>query len=235
MRDVNQLEKFYQEPIGIKSSYYMLESIKKMWPSIKSDELILSIGYFDHFLDYFLQNNSSIICGMPSRMGVMKCNDEKEKNRSFLMEDWLMPLQSSSIDKIILIHSFETSRNPDELLRELWRVLKPNGKMILILPNRMSMWSRIETTPFSEGNPYSISQIQRTLNEHFLFITNDRTCLFFPPFPSKTLFKTYDSIEKVGEKFLKNSGGVILIECEKQLLRYTHITSEKLLLRNVTT
>ncbi len=48
---------------------------------------------------------------------------------------------------------------PKELLREVWRVLAPSGRMMAIIPNRRGVWTRTDTTPFGHGRPYSRSQI----------------------------------------------------------------------------
>ena len=49
------------------------------------------------------------------------------------------------------------------LLREVWRVLAPSGRLMAVIPNRRGVWTRIDTTPFGHGRPYSRSQITQLL------------------------------------------------------------------------
>ena len=52
-------------------------------------------------------------------------------------------------------------RNPRELLREMWRVLAPNGRLLIVVPNRRGLWARVDTTPFGYGSPFSRSQLTK--------------------------------------------------------------------------
>jgi hypothetical protein len=45
------------------------------------------------------------------------------------------------------------------LLREVWRVLAPNGRLLAVVPNRRGLWARIDTTPFGHGRPFSRGQV----------------------------------------------------------------------------
>ena len=47
----------------------------------------------------------------------------------------------------------EWSEKPRDLLRELWRVLAPNGRLLLVVPNRRGLWARVDTTPVRLWQP----------------------------------------------------------------------------------
>jgi hypothetical protein len=47
----------------------------------------------------------------------------------------------------------------------LWRVLAPEGKLLLVAPNRTSLWAQVERSPFAHGRPYSRSQLDRLLRD----------------------------------------------------------------------
>ncbi len=76
-----------------------------------------------------------------------------------------MPLTDAAVDRVLLIHALEMADDPVTLLREVWRVLSPNGRLLAVVPNRRGLWARIDTTPFGYGRPYSRSQITRILRE----------------------------------------------------------------------
>ena len=59
-----------------------------------------------------------------------------------LVDDTELPLIDEGADRILLVHMLEWSEKPRELLRELWRVLAPNGRLLLVVPNRRGLWAR---------------------------------------------------------------------------------------------
>src|SRR5262249_47434227 len=50
-----------------------------------------------------------------------------------------IPILSNSIDLVLLTHTFEEMVNPQVLLQELWRILIPEGRAIIIGCNPYSM------------------------------------------------------------------------------------------------
>src|ERR1700737_3982393 len=57
------------------------------------------------------------------------------------------------------------SDDPEGLLREVWRVLAPSGRLIAVIPNRRGVWTRTDNTPFGHGRPYSRAQINELLRQ----------------------------------------------------------------------
>lgn len=78
-------------------------------------------------LDGLIQNR------MPSRwhigwQGDVLCDDEQ------------LPLATSSVDLMVLPHGFDFADDPHQLLREVDRVLVPEGQLVLTGFNPMSLW-----------------------------------------------------------------------------------------------
>src|SRR6201986_5677471 len=73
------------------------------------------------------------------------------------------------------------SDDPEGLLREVWRVLAPSGRMMALIPNRRGVWTRTDKTPFGHGRPYSRSQITELLRQTWFTPTAWGEALFVPP------------------------------------------------------
>ena len=43
----------------------------------------------------------------------------------------------TSIDRVLMVHSLEFAESPRETLKELWRVLAPGGRLVIVVPNRI--------------------------------------------------------------------------------------------------
>ena len=82
---------------------------------------------------------------------------------------------------MLLVHALEVSDDPAELLREMWRVLTPSGRMIVVLPNRRGPWARADNTPFGHGRPYSRSQMTQLLRETWFTPAAWSEALHMPP------------------------------------------------------
>ncbi len=51
-----------------------------------------------------------------------------------------LPIASESVDLLIALHVLETDRDPHDLMRELDRVLRPEGHMLIVGINPLSVW-----------------------------------------------------------------------------------------------
>jgi SAM-dependent methyltransferase len=58
-----------------------------------------------------------------------------------------LPLESASIDVVCVSNLFGELRQPDGVVDEIWRVLKPGGKVLAVLPAKYGVcyWSRLLT------------------------------------------------------------------------------------------
>ena len=83
--------------------------------------------------------------------------------------------------------------------------------------NRRGLWSLSDRTPFGYGQPYSLGQLQRTLNGHLFTPGAERTALFMPPTQSRLLQRLAVPAERLGLSFARRLAGVVLIEAEKQI------------------
>ena len=103
------------------------------------------------------------------------------------------------------------------LLRQLWRVLAPEGKLLLVAPNRASLWAQVEWSPFGQGRPFSRRELENILRDVLFVPTFWDRALFVPPFNSRALIGTGASWERLGQRFAPGLGGVHLVEATKSL------------------
>ena len=72
----------------------------------------------------------------------------------------VLPLPDLSMDRIVVVHGLEYSENLRGFLREMWRVLSDGGRLLVVVPNRRSIWARADHTPFGHGHPCCGSVIE---------------------------------------------------------------------------
>jgi ubiquinone/menaquinone biosynthesis C-methylase UbiE len=117
-------------------------------------------GYYCQFLVKFTKNK--IYCVDKNEEFITEAKRiVKSNNVIFLVEDSShTSIPSSSIDKVIFANSFHDMENKEKTYEEVVRILKPNGKIIII------DWKK-ENTPF--GPPIRI----RMSKEDYLKIFRD--------------------------------------------------------------
>ena len=102
-------------------------------------------------------------------------------SRSAVADPERLPFADALFDDAVLIHALELVERPRVVLRELWRVLSPAGRLVLVVPNRAGVWARVEALPFGRGHPYGRSALTRLLDDAMFEIEHWSTALAAPP------------------------------------------------------
>jgi SAM-dependent methyltransferase len=131
----------------------------------------------------------------------------------------MMPLAEGSVDRIIVVHALETVASPSELLGEVWRVLKPGGRLIVVCPNRRGLWSRMDTTPFGHGQPFSRRQLRRLMKSALFSPESWAEILYMPPLRSRLLLSSAGAWEGLGRSLSLPFAGLHVVDATKQLHR----------------
>ena len=133
-----------------------------------------------------------------------------------MVEDDLLPLPDLSVDRLLCVHAVETSGAVRPMLREIWRVLRPEGRLMVIVPNRRGLWARRDNSPFGHGQPYSRGQIEALLVGAMFGIEDTSYALVAPPIDWRPLWNSAPSLERRGMA-LPSFAGVIMVEARKEV------------------
>lgn len=83
-------------------------------------------------------------------------------------ESYALPFITDSIDIIVVWHNFDFHRNPDKVIKELWRILAPNGILLMIGANNPSFFSDKDT--LNKKIKYKTAQKPLLLNKRSIII-----------------------------------------------------------------
>jgi SAM-dependent methyltransferase len=213
--DVVDLKAFYASPLGQVVRRLLGARVKSRLGSLKNAR-VFGLGFATPYLGAIRSDADVLGALMPARQGVIRW-PEGNANETVLVEEAELPLRDDSADCILLVHMLEWSENAGELLRELWRVLAPNGRLLIVVPNRRGLWAQLDTTPFGHGQPYSRSQLTKLLKEAMFSPEDWQYALYMPPFSWRILLKWPVFFERLGLILWPAFSGVIVVEASKQV------------------
>lgn len=213
--DVVDLRSFYSQPLGRVARRLIGLQIRGVWPNV-SGMTVAGFGYATPYLRPFLGEAARVIGLMPAQQGVVRWPSD-EAGLTALVHETQLPLGDETIDRIILVHSVENSEALRGLLRQVWRVLSPGGRVLIVAPNRAGFWARRDKTPFGHGRPYTRTQLTELLRGAMFTPTLWRKSLYMPPFGARPFIRSAVAWERLGHMAGERFAGVILVEAAKQV------------------
>jgi SAM-dependent methyltransferase len=212
-QDVRDLADFYNGQLGQLARRVILRRVRALWPDLTGRRL-LGYGYAVPYLRAFRETERTIAAN-PAPMGVISW--PQNRNAAILCEEAALPFPDVFFDRILVVHGLEGAEQLRPLLRQLWRVLAPEGKILIVAPNRASLWAQVEISPFGHGRPFSRRELDWVLRDVLFEPGHWERALYAPPIKSRALLGSGAGWERIGARFLPRTGGVHLVEAAKSL------------------
>jgi SAM-dependent methyltransferase len=212
---VRDLTEFYDGHLGTVARRILLRRLRLIWPNVEGLR-VLGYGYAMPYLRPFLLEAERSVAAMPAHMGVTAAWPGV-KSLTALVEEDALPFPDAFFDRVLVVHGLESAENLRLLLRQLWRVLAPEGKLLVVAPNRASLWAQVEWSPFGQGRPFSRRELERILRDVLFVPSFSDRALYVPPLNSHALIGTGAGWERIGQRFMPGLGGVHLVEATKSL------------------
>jgi SAM-dependent methyltransferase len=217
--DVSHLRDFYASPLGQVSRRIIAQRVRARWDNVSGLDVV-GLGYAAPYLRIFSGEARTTAALMPYRQGAVQWPSEGPF-RAALVSDTELPMRDKSVDCVLVVHGLEHVDARHNYLREIWRVLMPHGRLILVAPNRRGAWARFESTPFGHGRPYSLRQMEDLLRDALFEPVGVTPCLFAPPFRARYLPFAASAWERAGAGLWPAFAGVLIVEAVK--LAYAEI------------
>jgi SAM-dependent methyltransferase len=214
--DVAALRDFYATPLGQIARRILARRIRTQWGQA-AGATIASLGFGTPFLGTYRSEAKAVAAFMPESQGALVWPSSTPVLSS-LVQEGSLPLRDNSIDRLLVMHCLEVAEQVTPLLRELWRVLKPEGRLLVVVPNRRGLWAHVDTTPFGYGRPYSRSQLDDLLRQSLFTPTAWSTALYLPPFDRGILVRSATAWERVGARLFPGFGGILMVEATKETM-----------------
>jgi SAM-dependent methyltransferase len=215
--DIMDLKEFYRSPL----SKIVIDTIQKMLKSLRQiSDQTLFVGFG---APYANQAQNEILL-MQAHLGVLAWPNS-QNNRAFLAYENEWAFTDHVFDEIIIIHGLEYAQHADNFLQECYRCLRPEGRLVVIAPNRRGIWVRSDKTPFGFGQPYTLTQLSKILKKNEFIPVDVMRGLY--NFPSSTWLGNLGSwiFECIATRTLQKFSGLVGVSAIKRV--YAGVSTKK--------
>lgn len=213
--DVHMAADFYATARGAVTARLLRARLAEMWSDLRGQS-VLGLGYAHPYLRLWREEARRCIAVTPAQMGAARW-PIGGRGLSCTAEEDALPFPDLSFDRILLVHGLEGADNARRLLRELWRVLKDDGRLLIVAPNRTGLWAYLEATPFGHGQPYSFGQVGRLLAATMFRTERRDAALYVPPSQRRVVLRAAPLLERSGRRAAPALAGLILMEAVKDV------------------
>ena len=213
-------EKWLQSPPG----RYVLA-----WEQVCFDQIVADVFGFHAVQIGLPQLNTLNENRMPLQALLIHSNDNRSHAARF---NWHLiqgdsaelPFASESLDLIVLPHVLEFATDPHQILREVDRVLRSEGRLIISGFNPASLWgarqylSRLIGTPYlpRDGQFISLIRIKDWLELLNFSLDRGHFGCYKLPLQGESVMRKMNFLEKMGNRWWPIFGAVFLVSAIKR-------------------
>ena len=148
-------------------------------------------------------------------------SEYEKKNHKFLLTDLPLSFKNNTFDVATILEVIEhcDQAQNTKIIKEIYRVLKPGGILILTTPNYLSLWPFLEKLISYFGpidytkqhiNYFNKKKLSSFLNKNNFFEVKTSTFIYFSPFCASLNWRLSGLIEKIENRFIKTNLGFLL-------------------------
>ena len=217
--DIVELREFYASPLGNTTRRLISAKLKPRFDSLR-DMNVMGLGFASPYLDQIPADAARSLSFMMARQGVIHW-PAQGLVKSALVDELDLPLLESTIDLALVVHGLELTNSPLEMLQEIWRVMAPQARLLLIVPNRRGLWASFDSSPFGYGQPFSRTQLGSLLKDAQFSAQSWTYALQIPPISKRAILRGAGAFERLGGWLTPRLSGVIIVEAVKQVYAFS--------------
>jgi Methylase involved in ubiquinone/menaquinone biosynthesis len=140
-----------------------------------------------------------------------------------------LPIVSDSLDVIVLLHTLESEDDPHQVLREVDRTLIPEGHLVVLGFNPVSLWGLSRMLRASKDPVpwcprfFSQAQVKAWLSLLGFEMIESYSFFYKPAFRRHILMRRAQFLERIGSRLWPFMGGVYLLLAKKRVIAVTPI------------
>lgn len=212
-----QFSKFAQKLQEFPGQYYL-----RCEQEILNQFLPKMYGYFlvqlGVLLDYDLRSASTI-----NHHVYVGTSESTAKNVNIVAGNFdELPFQYESVDVFFLPHTLEFCADREKLLSEIYNILIPGGKVIILGFNPLGIIGLTKCLKLAKnapwvGNLIRMGAVNNILQEVGFSVDFTKFFCFKPPYGDEHSFDRWSFLDSFGKRFLPLLGGVYVVIAQKTM------------------
>jgi SAM-dependent methyltransferase len=176
-----------------------------------------------------LKQDEDLLQACPARNRVLMGLGSTAQGVDLQAEPARLPFDGDSVDGVLLPHTLDFSADPHQVLREVERILIPEGKLLISGFNPWSLWGGVRlfrlrsSTPPWCGHFFSSRRVLDWLSLLGFDLVKIHYLNFRPPIQRSGVMQKLQILERIGENLYPNFGGVYIILAVKRVVTLTRI------------
>jgi len=133
-----------------------------------------------------------------------------------------LPFAESSVDLIVMPHALEFTDDPHLMLREAYRVIRPEGQIVIAGFNPFSLFGAKryfgrEQSPPWNGNFIALYRVKDWLTLLGFDVVGGRLDAYVPPFSREKWLERSAFLESAGDRWWPIGGGIYFLRATKRV------------------
>ncbi|TAM05438.1 MAG: class I SAM-dependent methyltransferase [Paraburkholderia sp.] len=136
-----------------------------------------------------------------------------------------LPFEAQSVDLIVMPHALEFTSDPHRLLREAERVLMPEGQLVIVGFNSLSLWGARQSVGKLAGQPFlparqdliAFTRLKDWIKLLGFELERGRFGCYRPPLATDKWLARYAFMEAAGDRWWPIFGAVYMVTAIKRV------------------
>ena len=136
-----------------------------------------------------------------------------------------LPFEAQSVDLLVMPHTLEFTRDPHRLLREAERVLMPEGRLVILGFNSLSLWGARQSFGKMAGRPFvpaahdliAFTRIKDWIKLLGFELERGRFGCYRPPLDRENWLTRFAFMEAAGDRWWPIFGAAYMVTAVKRV------------------
>jgi SAM-dependent methyltransferase len=213
-----QLVSWFDQPLGHLLQAAIASHLNTVLSSLYGN-VVLQLGRVGHMK--LMEGTAA-----PTQI-MLDLNATTDPDRSVRSHAYALPFEGRSVDIAILPHTLDFAEDPHKVLRELDRVLIPEGHAVIIGFNPFSLWGLRHVFSWKKKQApwnarfFSAARINDWMSLLGYEVEDTKLLFQRPPVKNQKVMQKLFFLEKLGNRLLPQIAAVYVIVVKKQVLGMT--------------
>lgn len=201
-------ESFYRTPSGKVCVGLLGERMRWFWPELRH-QLVLGLGGAAPYLSA-IGDETTVRIG--AHFGAAQADMPFQSGQCCVVDPANLPFEEQKFDRVLLVHALQGRDNPVPLLRAAARVLRDDGRMLMVVPSRLGGRARLRRTPFARDMSFTRHKLRQYLAAAMLRPEQWDEAVFLPASQVCRTVRRGRRMDIAGKVFCPGGGSLILVE-----------------------